>query len=714
MANKKPITVEDLWRIERLGVPSLSPDGAQAVAAVSRFSMEDNKGSSSLWLLSTLGGAPRPLTQCGEKDGQPQWSPAAHGKSHAGELIAFTAKREQEGKKDDESQLYVIAPDGGEARRAADVATGVEAFRWCPDGRRLVFISWIWPELKGHKAQAARHKEFKARKETGYVTSEAQYRHWDRNLPMGRVAHLHLLELAADGSPGKVRDLFEGTPYELGRADPSADHFDISPDGLHVVFAFDPAAEKRGDGRFALAEMEIKSGKATVIAQDAEWDFGTPRYSPDGDRIAFTASHQGRKHTMPAQLAVWTREQRTHELVSAEWDHEVHAPLHWEEDGQALLFTAEQQGRTHLWRFDLQVPTSSRRAEVAVRGGWVSGFAKTAGTLVTLTDTAMHPGQLRVHLPGEEPQRIEHFNDELLAGLALGRVEEVWFDGAASAPPPRKKGDPPATPDKVQMWLVYPPGFDPKKKYPVLHSIHGGPHTGPGDNWHYRWNTQLFAAQGYVVANVNFHGSSGFGYAFLDSITHRWGELELQDIEAGTDWLLARRWVDKKRVFASGGSYGGFMVAWMNGHIPGGPAGRYRAYVCHAGCFDWTAMFADDAYTWHAKELGAWYWDEPARILAQSPHSFAGNMSTPTLVIHGALDYRVPDGQGLAYYNTLKARGVDARLLWFPDENHWILKPRNSKLWYGEFFDWLKRHDPARGPAGGPAKKGMPPGRRPR
>ena len=250
--------------------------------------------------------------------------------------------------------------------------------------------------------------------------------------------------------------------------------------------------------------------------------------------------------------------------------------------------------------------------------------------------------------------------------------------------------------DEVQMWLTYPPGFSAKKKYAVLHNIHGGPHTGPGDNWHYRWNTQLFAAQGYVVANVNFHGSSGFGYAFLDSITHRWGELELQDVEAGTDWLLAKRWVDKKRVFATGGSYGGFMVAWMNGHVP---AGRYQAYVCHAGCFDWTAMFADDAYTWHAKELGAWYWDDPARILAQSPHGFAGHMSTPTLVIHGALDYRVPDGQGLAYYNTLKARGVDARLLWFPDENHWILKPRNSKLWYGEFFDWLKRHDPARAPA---------------
>jgi dipeptidyl aminopeptidase/acylaminoacyl peptidase len=203
----------------------------------------------------------------------------------------------------------------------------------------------------------------------------------------------------------------------------------------------------------------------------------------------------------------------------------------------------------------------------------------------------------------------------------------------------------------------------------------------------------LFAAQGYVVASVNYHGSSGFGYAFLDSITHRWGELELQDVEAGTDWLLAKRWVDRKRIFATGGSYGGYMVAWMNGHVPGGPDRRYQAYVCHAGCYDWVGMFADDAWHWHAKELGSWFWDDMPQVAKQSPHAFAAAMSTPTLVIHGALDYRVPDAQGLAYYNTLKAKGVDARLLWFPDENHWILKPRNSQLWYAEFFAWLKRHD---------------------
>jgi dipeptidyl aminopeptidase/acylaminoacyl peptidase len=687
----RPITVDELWKIERIGNPSLSPDGAQAVAAVTRFSMDDNKSASSLWLLSTLGGTPRALTHCGEKDGQPQWSPH-------GDLIAFVAKREQQGSKDEAAQLYLIAPDGGEARRAATVATGVEAFRWFPDGRRLAFVSWVWPGLKGPKAQAAKAKEFKERKESGYATSEAQYRYWDHHLPMGRVAHLHLLELSRDGAPGKVRDLFEGTPYELTRTDPDANGFDVSPDGRRLVFAFDPAPEKKVGNCFALAELDLKSGRIAVIARDADWDFGAPRYSPDGERIAFIASHQGLKHTMPGQLAVWARDGGAWEVVSGEWDHEVHAPLHWEDDGQAVLLRAEQQGRQHLWRFDLP----DRRAEVVVHGGTVQGYDKAAGTLVTLADAVDHPALLRAHLPGEAPRRIEHFNDALLKGLALGRTEEVWIQGASAA------GG--GVGDEVQMWVTYPPGFDPKKKYPVMQLIHGGPHTAFGDAWHYRWNVQTFAAQGYVVACVNYHGSSGFGYAFLDSITHRWGELELKDVEAGTDWLLGKRWADKSRVYATGGSYGGFMVAWMNGHVP---PGRYAAYVCHAGCFDWAAMFADDAYTWHAKELGAWYWDDLARIHAQSPHVSAGAMATPTLVIHGALDYRVPDAQGLAYYNTLKARGVPARLLWFPDENHWVLKPRNSKQWYGEFLAWLQQHAATAGRAkGAPVKAARAPRKR--
>jgi dipeptidyl aminopeptidase/acylaminoacyl peptidase len=669
----KHLTVDHLWQIERIGPPSVAPDGAQAVCSVSRHSMDDNKSSTSLWLLSTLGGAPRALTQCGDKDGQPQFSPR-------GDLVGFIAKREQQGAKDEEAQFYVIAPDGGEARRVATVATGVEAFRWFPDGRRIAFVSWVWPGLKGDKAQAKQHKEFSERKETGYATSEALYRHWDHCVPMGRVPHLHVMDLGT----GRVQDLFEGTHFELTRREPDANTFDISPDGRRIVFAHDPAAEKRGDGRHALAEVDLRSGRIATLVQDGEWDLAGPRYNPAGTAIAFVASHQGRKHTMPTQLAVWDREAAAWEVVSAEWDHAVHAPLHWEDDGQALLFTGEQRGRMHLWRFSLP----DRRAEVAVPGGWVHGFDKAAGVLVATADSLNHPARVHAHLPGEAPRRLESFNDALLQPLELGHHEEVWFKGAQG--------------DDVQMWLAFPPGFDARRKHPLLHVIHGGPHTAFGDHWHYRWNLPLFAAQGYVVAAVNYHGSSSFGYTFLDSITHRWGQLELQDIEAATDRLLKRPWADRKRVFATGGSYGGFMVAWMNGHVT---PGRYAAYVCHAGCFDWTAMFADDAYDWHSKELGAWYWDNPQQVLAQSPHAAAAHMHTPTLVIHGARDYRVPDAQGLAYYNTLKARGVDARLLWFPDENHWILKPRNSRLWHAEFFGWLDRYGGAGAVAGKPRKR---------
>jgi dipeptidyl aminopeptidase/acylaminoacyl peptidase len=656
------LSVDDLWHIERIGAVSLSPDGAQAVCSVTSYSMEENKGSASLWLLSTFGGEPRRLTSGGEKDGQPAWSPR-------GDAIAFVAKREQQGKKDDTPQLYVIAPDGGEARRISDLAPGIESFKWLPDGKRIAFAAWVWPDAKGSKAQAKRHKAFKDRKETAYVTSEAQYRHWDHNLPMDRVVHLHLLDVAS----GRITDLFEGTAFELPRSGPDETGYDIAPDGRHIVFAHDPQPRKRQDHFKALAEVAVKSGRIDTVALDAAWDFDAPRYSPDGRHVAFIASHSGKKHTMPAHAALLTRG-GTWRLLSQAWDHSVDAPLRWDEAGQALYFSAEDRGRRHVYRFDL----ASGNAEAAASGGWVHDFDLAAGVLVCVADAMDHPSRVHASRDGNPPTRIERFNDALLARHRFGAYEEVSVTGA--------QGDP------VQMWLIYPPGFDRKKKYPVLHSIHGGPHAAAGDTFHYRWNTQVFAAQGYVVACVNYHGSSGFGHAFLDSITHRWGELELQDVEAGTDWLLARPWADAKRVFATGGSYGGYMVAWMNGHVN---PGRYKAYVCHAGCFDWTAMFSDDAYTWHAKELGAWYWDDPARVQSQSPSSFVKAMATPTLVIHGALDYRVPDQQGLAYYNTLQAKGVDARLVWFPDENHWILKPRNSKLWYGEFFNWLRRHDPA-------------------
>ncbi len=553
-------------------------------------------------------------------------------------------------------------------------------------------MSWVWPDVEGTKKQAKRHKDFRERKESGYATSEALWRYWDHNIPHGRAAHLHVVDLDGEPASGKVRDLFEGSGIELFRAEPDAGCFDVSSDGKRIAFAHDPAKEKRLDNVQAIAEVDTATRRITTLVADKDWDCTSPAYSPDGQRIAFMASHQRRKHTMPMQLAIVERATRRWEVVSGQWDHEVEAPLAWSEDGSAIFFAAEQKGQRHVWRFDIE----SRRAEIVIEGAWVESFDHAAGTLVSVITSATHPARVHAHLPGQAPVRIETFNDALMRKLAMGRFEERWFEGAQG--------------DAVQMWLTYPPDFDNNsvdnngtrakkaKTWPLLHSIHGGPHTAVGNAWHQRWNTQVFAAQGYVVCQVNYHGSTGFGYVFKDAITHRWGELELANVEAATDTLLAEPWVDRRRVYASGGSYGGYMVAWMNGHVP---AGRYAAYVCHAGCYDWTATFASDAWSWFPKELGGWYWDNAEGVARQSPVAFAQNMTTPTLVIHGLLDYRVPDAQGLAYYHTLKARGVDARLLWYPDENHWILKPRNSKQWYEEFFAWIAGHTTAGDKAGG-------------
>src|SRR6185312_2362429 len=266
----RPIDIDTLWQLERAGNVALSPDGSAAVCAVTSYSMGENKGATSLWLLPCDAMASRRLTTQGEKDGNPAWSPR-------GDRIAFLAKREQEGRKDGERQVYVIPAAGGEAQRKSDFAPGIDDFKWMPDGRRIVFVSWVWPDVKGSKAQAKRHKAFTDRKESAYITSEAQYRHFDRGLPMGRVPHLLVLDLES----GRVTDLFEGAGYELPRADPCAAHFDVAPDGQRIVFVHDAAPVKRAMNSFALAEIDLRTRRVTPLTRDAAWSYDAPRYSPD-------------------------------------------------------------------------------------------------------------------------------------------------------------------------------------------------------------------------------------------------------------------------------------------------------------------------------------------------------------------------------------------------------------------------------------------------
>jgi dipeptidyl aminopeptidase/acylaminoacyl peptidase len=671
-SKKRSITIDDLWSLKRLGTGSLSPDGQWACSVVTSYDMKKNESTSQLWLLSTDGKTQRQLTR-GKKDGDPQWSPD-------GEAIAFVSKRGEGKDADAAGQVYLISPDGGEARRVAEVATGVSALRWFPDNKRLAFVSWVWPELNTLAEQEKKLKEDKDDKVQATVLEHNHYRYWDHWFARGRKPHIHVVDIGS----GKVRDLFAGTAFHLPPQEPDAALFDISPDGKELAFTFDFNPDPREFSFTDIVAMDVKTGKTTTLtARDkslARLAFEGPRYSPDGKYVGFLGCDFTKQHN--EQNRAWLLKRKTKELASwsATWDRGVNGPLQWAATSDAVYFVAEHGVTQPIWRLavDAKKPTEVLRGPG--EGGTAGDLRISANgtTLVYARSSVQHPPMLLAcNADGSGERAIEKFNTKLMANLQMGEAKAVEVKGF---------GD-----DKIQMWVVSPPDYkaDTKKKWPLMQVIHGGPHTCWNDTWHWRWNMQMFAASGYVTCAVNYHGSSGFGQKFLSSINGDWGRREMADVEAGTDFMLATGTIDPKRMVATGGSYGGYMVAYMNGNLP---AKRYQAYVCHAGCYDWVSMMGSDGYFWFGHELGAFHWDDEARVMKQSPHHYAQNFNTPTLVIHGEQDYRVPYYQGLAYYNTLRTRAIPSRLVFFPDENHWILKPQNSKLWYQEFTGWCDRY----------------------
>ncbi|CAG0985051.1 acylaminoacyl-peptidase [Burkholderiales bacterium] len=645
--------VEDLWAIPRLGAPSLAPDGDRAVVALTRYDLARNEGRDEIWVLSLRGRLRRRLAEV-STGSDPVWSPD-------GRRIAFIAKREG----DEVPQVYVIDPDGGEARRVTRLATGASNLRWFPDGRHVAFISWAWPNLATPEAQARRMREQDKDPVKVHASERVSYRYWDHWLSDGRLPRLYIASVAGGG----CRDLLAGTPMSLLWFDPTRELFDISPDGREVALSADFSPEPKWGNDTDIVILDVASGKWKNLTAGNKRGNSEPRYSPDGLHLAYLACNYRRSLDDQARIVLRERRGGATRLLAAEWDR---APTHlrWAPDGQAMYCLAEDRGHQRVFRLAL----ADGQPKAQTGSGTVSGYdlAADGHTLVCARSDMRTPPEL-VLLHGQgEPRVLFAPGKRVVEHAPLGEVREFQVSGAHQEP--------------VHMWVTYPPRFDPKKKWPLLQMIHGGPHAAWLDFFHFRWNPQVFAAQGYVVVSVNYHGSSGWGQAFLESDNGCYGEKELADVEAATDFLLEQGYIDARKLYAAGGSYGGYMVAWLNGHTT-----RYRAYVCHAGCWDWMSMMATDVYSYFNRELGAFHWDDEARVLAQSPHHFAGKCATPTLVIHGELDYRVPAAQGLQYYATLKARGVPARLLVFPDENHWILKPRNAKRWTEEFLAWLAR-----------------------
>lgn len=680
---KRPMTADDLWRLPRVGGPCPSPDGAKVVVTVSTLDPESSEMRTRLWLVDAKGGGePRALTSTDASASQPAWSPS-------GDRLAFVRKPGGE-KKDsgpdhpDAPQLYVLPLAGGEPERLTDLPLGVADPRWFPDGQRIAFLSQVYRDAPTLEKTAERKKERENAKVKAHVTEDRFYRFWDHWLTEEKFHHLFVLDVG-------TRDLHDLTPKmfrHMGLMDAS-DSFDIAPDGSEIAFGAmrsNPPYRELISGAF-LVDVPPRGKKARprqprLLAPAHAEDSMRPVYSPDGRFVVYGIQRDLDFYADKVRLVAYVRDSGEHVVLTEDWEHSA-GGWTFDADGKWLWLVAEVDARTAIFKMNVAgaAKNPSRYAPREVIRGGSYGAPKPAGGKVFAGRSSLSepPEVFAFGETGGEATRLTRFTADVVEELSLSAVEDVRFTGAEGR--------------EVQMYLLYPPGeraLSPRSKreprYSLVHMIHGGPHGTFGDVWHWRWCAQAVAAAGHLVACVNFHGSTSFGQEFAASILGRWGDQPYADIEAATDHLLDRGLADPKRMAVTGGSYGGYLVSWITSQTK-----RYACAINHAGVCDFQTQYASDVVHHRARSMGGEPWANVEGMDRYNPMRHAKGFRTPTLVIHGVKDYRVPYNQGLEVYNVLKAKGVPARLVVYPDENHWILKADNSKHWYGEFLGWLER-----------------------
>jgi dipeptidyl aminopeptidase/acylaminoacyl peptidase len=651
---RRPYTVQDQVALKRLAAFRVSPDGTRVVLAVRSTDLEANRGRLDLALVNADGTGLRALTTHPENDSDPVFAPD-------GKSVFFLSSR------GGSSQVWRIALDGGEATQVTRSPIDVDTFALSRDGALLAFSAETFPTCDTLECTRARLDEKAKVKATGRVYDALFVRHWDRWAD-GRRNHLFVQRLAGGPAVDVMKRMDADAPT---RPFGGADEYTFSPDGKALVFtARDVGREEAWSTDLDLFTVPVDGSKAPLkLTLGNRATDTSPTFSPDGKWLAYLAMKRPGFEADRLQVVLRDAATGAERFLGEGWDRSA-ASLRWARDSSAVYVTADDLGQHGAFALDV--------ATGAVRTLWGQGnvhaVEDSAAGLLLAHDSLAGPADLyRLAADGKALVPLTRLNQELLGQVELGEFEQFTFPGWNQEP--------------VRAWVVKPVGFTPGKKYPLAFLIHGGPQGSFGNDWHYRWNPQVYAAHGYVAVMVDFHGSTGYGQAFTDSISGDWGGKPLEDLQRGLAAAQARYpFIDPARQCALGASYGGYLVNWIAG-VWNEP---FRCLVSHDGNLDErTAYFATEELWFPEWEHGGPPWDPRSTYQRHNPIDHVAKWKVPMLVVHGGRDYRVVETEGLATFTALQRRGVPSRFLHFPDENHWVLKPANSVQWHEQVLSWL-------------------------
>ena len=651
-----PFSIHDMLAMDRLSDPQVSPDGKLIVFTLRKTDLEADKGRTDLWLIGARGTDLRRLTSHPEGDFNPHWAPD-------GKSVWFISTRS------DSAQVWRIPIDGGEAQQVTDLPLDVGNLLVSPDGLHIAFTMEVFTDCKTIADTKERLEEIKNRKTSGRIYEQIFVRHWD-TWKDGRRSHLFVMPAAG----GNVVDLMWGMDADTpSKPFGGSEEITFTPDGGGLVFsARDAGRTEPWSTDFNLYYIPIDGSKPLkcLTQENKAWDTN-PVFSPDGRTLAYLAMVWPGYESDRFRIVLYSWPDGSKQVLTDNWDRSP-SSLCFSADSDTIYTTAANVGQKSL--FAVNVRNGSVRT--IVKEGYINSPAPAAGRIIFGMSNLYYPLELYSVKPdGRDVRKITDINGEKIAAARTGQYEQFTFAGWND--------------ETVYCYVVKPVDFNPSKKYPVAFLIHGGPQGSFGNSFHYRWNPQAYAGAGYAAVMVDFHGSTGYGQAFTDSIRGDWGGKPLEDLQKGLAAALERYpWMDAERVGALGASFGGYMINWISGNW----SDRFRCMVNHDGNIDERMAYYDTEELWFPEwdHIGT-PWENPTGYEKHNPVNFVKNWKTPMLVIHGALDYRVADTQGLGTFNALQRLGIPSKLLYFPDENHWVLKPANSILWHETVISWLDK-----------------------